>query len=133
MVEDNSFLLIGRGDRVVKIEEKRLSLADMEQRLGSHPMVETAKLFLREDPPVLQRRPPLAAVIVLSKSGIIELQQVKNRKIIVDLKLYLSASFDKILLPRSWKFVDRLPEDAQGKTSLADLRALLTNQKVDSK
>ena len=133
MAEDNSFLLIGRGDRVVKIEEKRLSLADMEQRLGSHPMVETAKLFLRENPPVLQRRPPLAAVIVLSKSGIIELQQVNNRKIIVDLKLYLSASFDKILLPRSWKFVDRLPEDAQGKTSLADLRALLTNQKVDSK
>jgi len=55
------------------------------------------------------------------------------RKIIDELKRYLAASFDKILLPRSWKFVDRLPEDAQGKTSLADLRTLLTTQKVDSK
>jgi acyl-coenzyme A synthetase/AMP-(fatty) acid ligase len=117
----------------VKIEEKRLSLADMEQRLESHPMVETAKIFLREDPPFSQRRPPLAAVVVLSKSGKTKLHKMNIRKIINELKQYLVASFDKILLPRSWKFVDRLPEDAQGKTSLADLRTLLTTQKVDSK
>ena len=133
MVEDKTFLLKGRGDRVVKIEEKRLSLADMEQRLESHPMVETAKIFLLEDPPFSKRRPPLAAVIVLSNSGKANLHKMNIRKLIDDLKLYLAASFDKILLPRSWKFVDRLPEDAQGKTSLADLRALLTKQKADSK
>ena len=133
MADDKSFLLKGRGDRVVKIEEKRLSLADMEQRLESHPMVETAKIFLREDPPFSQRRPPLAAVVVLSKSGKTKLHKMNIRKIIDELKRYLAASFDKILLPRSWKFVDRLPEDAQGKTNLADLRTLLTTQKADSK
>ncbi len=133
MAKGKTFLLKGRGDRVVKIEEKRLSLAEMEQRLESHSIVDTAKIFLREDPPFTNRRPPLAAVVVLKKSVKINLQQMKIQKIIADLKLYLAASFDKILLPRSWKFVDRLPEDAQGKTRLADLRALLTKQKDDSK
>jgi acyl-coenzyme A synthetase/AMP-(fatty) acid ligase len=133
MAKGKTFLLKGRGDRVVKIEGKRLSLAEMELRLESHSIVDTAKIFLREDHPFTQRRPPLAAVVVLNKSENINLQQMKIQKIIADLKLYLAASFDQILLPRSWKFVDRLPEDAQGKTRLADLQALLTKQKVDSK
>jgi acyl-coenzyme A synthetase/AMP-(fatty) acid ligase len=29
-----------------------------------------------------------------------------------------------VLVPRVWRFVDRLPEDAQGKTSVAALQAL---------
>ena len=129
MAPDKTFVLKGRGDRVVKIEEKRLSLPDMEKRLESHQWVDTAKIFLKEDPPYKRHRTPLTTLIVLSESGKINFDQKQIRETIGELKQLLSKSFDPVLLPRYWKFVDQLPEDALGKTTLSDLRDVMTKQK----
>jgi len=101
----------------------------MEKRLESHQWVDTAKIFLKEDPPYKRHRPPLTTLIVLSESGRFNFDQKQIRKTIGELKQLLSKSFDPVLLPRYWKFVDQLPEDALGKTTLSDLRDVMTKQK----
>ena len=100
----------------------------MEKRLESHQWVDTAKIFFKEDPPYKRRRPSLATLIVLSESGKFNFDQLHSRKIIGELKHLLSKSFDSVLLPRYWKFVDQFPEDALGKTTLSDLRDMMTKQ-----
>ncbi len=119
------FIHQGRGDQIIKVEEKRLSLPDMEAKLEAHPWVETAKVFLKEDPPFLRRRPPLVAVLVLNSAG--RTSQVENTDLAVirKLKQALSEAFDPVLFPRSWKFVETLPTDPQGKITVAILRSLV--------
>jgi acyl-coenzyme A synthetase/AMP-(fatty) acid ligase len=39
---DGGFVLAGRADRIVKIEEKRVSLSAIEQRLLASPLVREA-------------------------------------------------------------------------------------------
>ncbi len=45
---DDSFVLAGRADRIVKIEEKRVSLTAMEQRLAASPLVREARVVMVE-------------------------------------------------------------------------------------
>ena len=125
------FLHRGRGDRVVKIEEKRLSLPDMEAKLETHPWVESAIIFFKEPPPFLQRRPPLSTVVVLNKRGGDEQAQNGDRKLIRKLKQFLSEAFDPVLFPRSWKFVDDIPTDPQGKVTVEILRSLLDSSDLE--
>ena len=127
MQPSRGFLHRGRGDRVVKIEEKRLSLPDMEAKLEAHPWVETAKVFLKETVPALQRRPPLTTVVVLNEAGRDAQAETDDRKLIRQLKQSLSEAFDLVLLPRSWKFVETLPTDPQGKVTIEILRSLVNS------
>ena len=119
------FVHQGRGDQIIKVEEKRLSLPDMEAKLEAHPWVETARVFLKEDPPFLQRRPPLAAVLVLSAVGRTSQVESTDLTMVRKLKQALSEAFDPVLFPRSWKFVETLPTDPQGKITVEILRALV--------
>jgi len=125
IIPSKGFLHRGRGDRVVKIEEKRLSLQDMENTLETHTLVESAKVFFKEPPPFLQRRPPLTAVLVLNKKTNKKQEKNTERKLIRNLRQFLSKTFDPVLLPRFWKFVDKIPTDPQGKITVEILRSLL--------
>ena len=64
---DGRFELMGRADRVVKIEEKRVSLPKVEHRLNECPTVEAARVvaLAGED----DKRQILAAVIEPSIAG----------------------------------------------------------------
>ena len=64
LMPDGRFRLLGRLDRVVKIEEKRLSLPDMESRLGAHAWIDSAAIV-----PLSGRRQSIGAVVVLSALG----------------------------------------------------------------
>ena len=44
------------------------------------------------------------------------------------LRMHLQSFFRATALPRAWRFVDRLPEDAQGKVGLGALRALFAQE-----
>ena len=113
------FRLRGRLDRTVKIEDKRLSLADLEARLQEHPWVSAAAAV-----GLTGRRQSVAAVAVLNAQGREQLAARGRAALAQDLRRHLAAHFEKVLLPRRWRFPERLPFDQRGKLSQAALSAL---------
>ena len=64
---DKRFLLLGRSDRIVKIEEKRISLSAMEATLQASGLAAEARVILCEPAPGERQR--LAAFIVPTPQG----------------------------------------------------------------
>lgn len=122
LTQDGRFRLLGRLDRVVKIEEKRLSLPEMEARLAEHPWVEAAALV-----PLAGRRQSVGAVLVLGAAGRERVQTEGRRVVTQALRKHLGEYFDAVLLPRHWRFPERLPVDARGKLTVAALVALFAD------
>lgn len=119
ILDRGRFELLGRADRVVKVEGKRLSLTEMEACLSDHPDVIEARLLV-----ITGRREEVAAVVCLSAPGQERLEQGAKRHINRSLRTHLSACFEAPLLPRRWRYVAALPYNAQGKVPLAALRKL---------
>lgn len=113
------FRLLGRADRIVKVEERRVSLTELEHQLQALPEVVEARVVLLE-----QARIELAAVIVLSALGRDGLARNGRRVLGQHLFKALAQAQDAVTRPRRWRFVESLPMNAQGKTTEAALRAL---------
>lgn len=114
------FKLRGRGDRVVKLFEERVSLGEIETRLGAHPAVARAaavEIFRGG-------APRIGVVLELSGEGQRKLDELGRKALIAALREHLSRFFRSTVLPRSWRTVERLPEDAQGKLASSRLRQL---------
>lgn len=122
--KDGKFLLRGRADKIVKIEEKRLSLTEMEQRLCSSPLVDECALVV-----LMGRRSVVAAVVVLSKEGRQQLENTDEKEIKSQLKTQLAGYFESVLLPRKWRLVSTLPVNSQGKQKQHELKALFDKRK----
>jgi acyl-coenzyme A synthetase/AMP-(fatty) acid ligase len=116
---DGRFAIEGRTDRVLKIGEKRLSLPEMEERLRVHPLVDEVALLPLEQAGETR----LAAVIVPTAEAREQLHRRGRRAVSSELREALAREWDRVLLPRYFRFVRALPEDAQGKVTLALLRA----------
>lgn len=120
LLSDGRFLTRGRGDRTLKIGQKRLSLPAMEERLLEHGWIDAVALL------PLERggEQRVAAVAVLSSEGRAALAGRGRREVRLALADALAEEWERILLPRAWRFVDALPEDAQGKVTVDGLRSL---------
>jgi acyl-coenzyme A synthetase/AMP-(fatty) acid ligase len=125
------FELHGRADRIVKIEEKRISLTAMEQRLAASADVAEARVLMlpgaepaAHDGIAVTHAVRPAVVAVLSAAGRARLAQQGKPALVADLRAQLFAAVDRIALPRRWRFVAALPVNAQGKTTEAQLVAL---------
>ena len=114
-----AFRLAGRADRIVKLEEKRLSLAAMEDLLRAHPRVAEARLAVLPG-----ARETLGAVLRLH-DGDLPLRGMPEREALIrDLKAHLSMGFEPVLWPRRWRLVLEMPANAAGKPAQAALAAL---------
>jgi acyl-coenzyme A synthetase/AMP-(fatty) acid ligase len=116
------FVLRGRLDRVVKVEGKRLSLPELESRLQAHAGVGTACAVVLPPP---QR---LGAVIVPTPAGREILRRDGARKFARALRRHLSGAFDAVLLPKRFRFVDRLPVSERGKLATGELQRLFSDE-----
>lgn len=123
---DGRFEVRGRADRVVKIGEKRLSLPEMESQLQGHPLVQEAALLGLEQGGETR----VAAAVVLTDAGRRALDAEGRRAVSARLSDALVAHWDRVLLPRAWRYVDGLPRDAQGKTPAARLRELFAGSRA---
>lgn len=123
LTPDGRFRLLGRLDRVVKVEEKRLSLPEMEARLADHPWVEAVALV-----PLAGKRQSVGAVLVLGAEGRAHLLADGRRAAAQALRKHLADHFDAVLLPRHWRFPERLPVDDRGKLTVAALTALFADK-----
>ncbi|CAM3692399.1 AMP-binding protein [Rheinheimera salexigens] len=113
------FRLLGRLDRIVKIEEKRLSLPEVEQHCLLSPLVgQAAALVLR------QAKVQLALAVVLTEDGETLLQQQGKLAVNQHIKQHLLQRFERVMLPRKYRYVSALPFNQQGKLPLQQLEAL---------
>ncbi|ARN23057.1 AMP-binding protein [Piscinibacter gummiphilus] len=117
--DGDGFVLRGRADRIVKIEEKRVSLTAMEQALlAGGDLAEARVIELPGD-----TGPRLAVVGVPTPAGSARLAEGK-RVLNERLRAQLLQVVERVVLPRRFRYLDRLPANAQGKTPLATLQAL---------
>ncbi|WP_271104188.1 acyl-CoA synthetase family protein [Pseudomonas tohonis] len=107
---DGRFELLGRLDRIVKLEEKRISLPMLEQALGEHPWVTEARLGV-----VQEGRAFLGALVALSTEGIHALRNQGRRTVTETLRRHLAGHCETIALPRRWRLLRQLPWSSQGK------------------
>ena len=117
------FLLLGRSDRIVKIEEKRISLDAIEAALMRCDLVIEARVLLCDALP--GERQKLAAFIVASGSGRTVLADGGKLAMNGLLRAALGGAIDAVALPRRWRYLEQLPVDAQGKTKHEQLLDLL--------
>jgi hypothetical protein len=113
------FSVEGRADRIVKIEEKRLSLDDMERRLQQHPQVKSARILLLESKP--DTRSSLGAVLILTPQGRRQVARAGRAVFLTTLRAHLRKSFEASTLPRVFRIVQDFPVDGMGKVSRAVL------------
>jgi acyl-coenzyme A synthetase/AMP-(fatty) acid ligase len=117
---DGGIELLGRADRIAKIEDKRISLAEIEAQLGAHPWVKDSAAV------ALDRggRQHIGAVIELNESGRAALAERGRAALDRALRAALRGRIDAVAVPRVFRYRDGIPVDAQGKRQAAALAAL---------
>jgi acyl-coenzyme A synthetase/AMP-(fatty) acid ligase len=121
LADGGRFRFRGRADRVAKIEGKRVSLPQLERDLGGLPWI--ADALVTAVPPTQSF---LGAVIVLTEQGQEEMVRLGKFRFERLLRGELASTQDAAVLPRRWRFVERIPTDGMGKRLGGEVAALLT-------
>lgn len=109
---DGTFRLIGRQDRIAKIEGKRVSLTAIEQCLLQQDFIAETKVISLDNGRVIT-----AVAVVLNDEGIDKLAKNGKSNLVKQLRFMLKDRFEPVVLPRKWRFIKQLPENAQGKVT----------------
>lgn len=128
------FTLLGRADRIAKIEGKRVALAEVEAVLLATGCFKVAKVFavsrgerlfthsaITEAPAL---RDELAAVVVPTAEMKRRFLSLGKNAALVNVRRTLLERFSPVVIPKRWRFVERMPVNAQGKTTRAALASL---------
>ncbi|MBN2351224.1 MAG: acyl-CoA synthetase [Spirochaetales bacterium] len=121
IVEDGAIRLLGRTDSVVKVEEKRVALNDVENRLYETGLVEDAVVLAFEDD-----RQYLAAAVALNAAGRERFRGAPKIEINRFFRGSLRAFFDPVVIPRKWRFPESIPRNPQGKIDRVSVGDLFT-------
>ena len=124
LLEDGRFLLKGRVDSVVKIEEKRISLTEMENCILESGLADDACVISMED-----KRQYLAAAVVFSNKGKKQFAGLEKNEVNKFFKIYLLQYFENTVIPKKWRYIESLPTDAQGKKKKEDIVSLFKGGK----
>jgi acyl-coenzyme A synthetase/AMP-(fatty) acid ligase len=117
--DDGRIELLGRADAVVKFEDKRISLDEMRTRLLGHAWVSDARLLLLPGARTL-----IGAVVVPSAEGRAALEASGKAMVSRELRAWMRKSYEALLVPRKWRYLDALPGNDMGKVALAGLQRL---------
>ncbi len=121
------FELGSRLDRMVKLEEKRLSLDAIEATLCQQGIIVEAHVLLIE---TTGGRQQLGCMCVLTKNLQQQLQKNGKKAIVKQIKQQLTGQLESIAMPRQWRFVRQLPTNSQAKLNKQDIRALFMSQQL---
>lgn len=119
-LDDGRFVLQGRADRIAKIEEKRVSLVAMEEALlATGDIAEARALLVPGD-----AGSRLGVVAVPSARGWESLRAGGKHRFNEQLRAALLRGFERVVLPRRFRYLRELPVNTQGKATEALLLAL---------
>lgn len=112
------FRLLGRSDRIIKLEEKRISLDDVELRLLSLPWVKEVAVM------PLERggRQVLGVALVPSAEGQAEYDALGHGPFLQALRQMLRPWLEPVALPRSLRMFNTMPLTGAGKRDGVALR-----------
>lgn len=117
VLHEDGLHLAGRCDRIIKFEDKRVSLLQIEHRLLAHEWVADAHCGRHP-----QHR-HLAAWVALTAAGIQALLEQGRAAVQQVLKNCVAAELDSVAVPRYWRFAAELPRNAQAKIREQDFQA----------
>jgi 3-hydroxymyristoyl/3-hydroxydecanoyl-(acyl carrier protein) dehydratase len=117
---DGGFVLLGRADRIVKIEENRVSLTAIEAALCANGDIAEARAFLL----AAGGGDKLAIAAVPTEQGWHALRVEGKRAFNEKLRAALLQTVVRVALPRRFRYVRALPVNSQGKSTEALLNAL---------
>ena len=123
MLPNGQFILMGRMDSVVKIEEKRISLPEVENRITESGLVSDVSVIPLED-----SRQYLAAAMVFNASGKEKFAGLEKNEINKFWREHLLNFFENIVIPKKWRYLESLPVDAQGKKKREDIEQLFVER-----
>lgn len=112
--QGEQFILKGRTDRIVKIEEKRVSLDQVERMICAIPGVQTCRVFV-----MITSRQALAAVICLKNP----LPESSHKAMKLEIKNALKTQVETLAIPKYIRFVNQMPINEQGKITTHALKA----------
>ena len=121
---DGRFILKGRSDSIVKIEEKRISMTEVENRLLESGLVEDVKVVALSS----DVRQYLAAALVLNDKGKEKFKDSEKYLINRYFHDFLMKFFENVVIPKKWRFMDKLPTDVQGKKHKLEIMALFEKE-----
>ncbi|MBK0064614.1 MULTISPECIES: AMP-binding protein [unclassified Acinetobacter] len=116
----SGFKLLGRADRLIKLEEKRLSLDAIEQTIQTLAEIKQCHALLIEQ----EQRQFLACIVVLHDAAHQHLQQIGKQAFVSGLKQQLNGQLENIATPRLWRFLTELPQNSQSKLDKQYLKSL---------
>lgn len=110
------FQLCGRYDRIVKIEDKRVSLSEIERRLLALPQIVDAVALSVSRP----ERSGIGVVLVLNASyDENQLTQLKR-----EWRHELHHWLEPVAMPRFWRIVETIPHNSQSKRAWPQIQEL---------
>ncbi len=119
LLADGRLRLLGRVDRVEKIDGLRVSLTRVEAALAALPEIATVRALA-----LPERKGALAAVVVLTDAGRAAYRALGAFRLSRRLRAATQARLGVGERPKHWRFETELPSDSQGKVVLEELRAL---------
>jgi acyl-coenzyme A synthetase/AMP-(fatty) acid ligase len=123
LLDDGRFILNGRADSIVKIEEKRISLPEVENRLMQSGLVSDAAVIAMQG-----KRQYLAAALVLNGKGKEQFGAAEKFRVNRWFREYLLRYFENMVIPKRWRYPETLPRSAQGKVQKQDIEALFPDR-----
>jgi len=124
ILDDGRFLLKGRIDSVVKIEEKRISFTEIESRILQSGLVSDVCVISLED-----KRQYIAAALVFNNTGKERFSMLEKHEINKFWREYLLQYFENVVIPKKWRYLEAFPMDEQGKKKKEDIRFLFSREK----
>ena len=119
----NSFEILGRADRIIKIEGTRVSLSQLVASIKESSLVEDCLISDIEN----GRRAQLGAVLKLSSLGLQTLEVDGRLRLINSLKESLRGKVNAIAIPRRWRFVEEFPANSLGKVLKVNLDGIFSD------
>ncbi|MCP3140985.1 AMP-binding protein [Pyxidicoccus xibeiensis] len=123
------FELLGRKDRLLKLEEKRVSLSAMERTLLEGGLLREARVL----PLPEGHRLTLAVAAVPGDDGWKLHGEGGKRALNQALREQLSRQFEASVLPRRFRYLEAMPVNSQGKVTEAALTALFDSRRPPSR
>lgn len=123
-IDDGHFILEGRVDSIVKIEEKRISLTEVENRLRESEYAADAHVIALSG-----KRQYLGAVIALNQRGIDFFSGKEKLFWNAFFAEHLARFLERTVVPKKWRFVPAIPVNSQGKIPRNEIEALFRKTK----
>lgn len=116
--ENGQFHLIGRRGRVVKIEEKRISLVEIEQRLlALDGIMDVAAI------PLIRNGRQAIGVVVVPNKEARQIWQCSEKTLELSWRKHYYHG-EPVAVPRYWRIIDEIPVNNMNKRVYAQLQEL---------